>query len=172
VIVPADETFVALVGVPGRFRELLDRYGTLEQLDGALRARPAPGEWSVLELVTHVADSLHASARCAVALSDGDGIRARRPVHIDAPRAGANAAPTRAVLGALQAATADLARALSAAPLDRAGPVADPDHAPPATSGEARMLLDRALGESDRHLVDVEELLDAVLGDTAAWRCS
>jgi hypothetical protein len=158
VAAPDGECLVALLAIPGRYRVLLGRYGTLEQLDDALRRRPAFEEWSALELIAHVADHLHASARRAVALMDGERDRRSRPLHIDAPRAGTNTAPTQAVLGALQASAADLAQALSRAALDGHASFARPDQ--PSYVVRARELLDLALHETENHLDDVETLLD------------
>ena len=153
----ADELFVALMGVPSRYRNALAGYGSVDGIDAALRYRRDPTAWSALELITHVADSLHAAARCAVALRDGDRDRCVSPLHVDAPRAGANAAPALAALGALQAAATDLARAVCGLELDGSRPASRLGD----TSREVRDLLELALHEAHHHLADVEVLLEA-----------
>ena len=137
------ELFVELLTVPDRFRELLAGHGTYEAIDPILRARPDPCVWSALEVVVHVADTLHAAARAVVALEDGGRARATIPVHVDAPRADANSAPVRAVLGYLQAAAVDLGRVA-----DRAG------------AAQAREIVATALRQTRRHLADTAALLD------------
>ena len=104
----AADRVVAVLAVPARYRSLLERFGSLDEIDAALRAHPDPTGWSALELVGHVADSLHVSAMTATSMLDADGAR-RSPVHVDAPRAASNGMPSRAVLGSLHAAAADLA---------------------------------------------------------------
>lgn len=141
------DLFVAIVTTPGRYRELLARFGTLEELDQIVRERRGPTTWSALERIAHVADSFRGSARCSIALLDGGRGDASVPVHVDAPRADANAAPLSALLASLDAAVADLARA--AGRLDA------------QERGDSRGLLEAALHEAAHHLADVQALLEA-----------
>jgi hypothetical protein len=46
-LTPADAVAV-IVSLPGRYRALLDAAGPLETIDGLLRSRRRPGEWSTL----------------------------------------------------------------------------------------------------------------------------
>ena len=141
------DLFVAIVATPGRYREFLARFGTLDELDPIVRERRGPTSWSALERIAHVADSFRGSARCTVALIDGGRGDVSVPVHIDAPRADANVSPPGAVLAALDAAVTDLARA--AGRLDA------------QERRDARGLLEAALHEADHHLADVQALLEA-----------
>jgi hypothetical protein len=116
-LLPADGLVVAVMAIPSQYRELLTRFGPLDEIDGVLRDRHDATAWSALERIAHVADSLHASAKCAVALLEGDRGHFA-VVHVDAPRAGSNAVPSRVVLASLHAAVTDLARAVSRAEVD------------------------------------------------------
>lgn len=149
-----DELFFVIMSIPGEYRDLLTRHGSLDDIDALLRDRQGSTAWSALERIAHVADSLHASAKCVVAVLDGD--RARyTPVHIDAARAGSNAQPSRAVLASLDAAATDLARV--------AGRVRGDDWERTIVLGDhstnVRGLLEAALGEARQHLSDVDALL-------------
>jgi hypothetical protein len=141
------ELFVAIVATSGRYRELLARFGTLEELEPVLRERRGVTGWSALERIAHVADSFRAAARCSIARLDGGRGDASVPVHVDAPRADANGAPPGATLASLDAAVSDLARA--AGRLDA------------GERGQARGIFEGALHEAGHHLADVEVLLRA-----------
>jgi hypothetical protein len=139
------DLFVSLLGMPGRYRELLAGYGTLESIDPMIRARHDATAWSALERLAHVADAFHAAARCTVSLLEGGRASSTRPVHVDAPRADANATPARAVLAYLDAAVTDLARAVGQSDSDDA---------------RVRRLLEGAVHQASHHLADTQALLD------------
>jgi hypothetical protein len=150
-----DGAVVMVLAIPSQYRDLLAGFGSLESIDDRLRYRHDAHGWSALERIAHVADVLHASAKCEVAILDGDRDRFG-PVHVDAPRAGTNAAPSRVVLGSLFAAAVDLGRALSHADsVDWGGRTQE-------ESGgvSVRGVCDDALHESHHHLGDVEVLLN------------
>lgn len=144
------ELFIELLGVPDRFRDLLAGYGTDDAIDPILRARPDPRGWSALERLTHVADTFHSAARAVAALGDGARRRSTIPVHIDAPRADANSAPVRVVLGYLRTATVDLGHAASG-----------------SEDARAQAIVAIALHQARHHLADTSALLD-----TATERCA
>ena len=144
------ELFVELLGVPDRFRDLLTGYGSDEAIDPILRDRPDPRAWSALERVTHVADTFHSAARVVAALGDGARGRSPTPVHIDAPRADANSAPVRVVLGYLRTATVDLGRVAGG-----------------SEDAWAQAIVAVALHQARHHLADTAALLDA-----ATERCA
>ena len=144
----------AIVAVPDRYRDLLATFGALEEIDAVLRWRSVPPGWSALERIAHVADSLHASAKCVVSMIEGDRSRFA-PVHVDAPRAESQAWPSRVVLASLTAAVTDLARVASRADCQASQRLIQlADH-----QVSARDLLDDALHEAHHHLADVEHLL-------------
>jgi hypothetical protein len=150
-----DGAVVLVLAIPSQYRELLAGFGALEDIDDRLRYRQDAQAWSALERIAHVADVLHASAKCEVAILDGDRDRFA-PVHVDAPRAGTNAAPSRVVLGSLFAAATDLGRALSRAAPDDWG-----DRTRRGSPGVSMQeVFDDALHESRHHLGDVEDLLN------------
>lgn len=150
-----DDLFFAITNIPGEYREVLARHGSLDAIDDLLRVRSDPTGWSALERIGHVADSLHASAKCVVAVLDGNRPH-HTPVHIEAARAGSNAQPSRAVLAALDAASTDLARAASL--------VRDDDWERRVLLGDRliciRDVLEDARNEARHHLREVKGLLD------------
>jgi hypothetical protein len=154
-----DGAVVMVLAVPSQYRDLLAQFGPLEEIDDRLRYRGDAQGWSALERIAHVADVLHASAKCEIAILDGDRDRFA-PVHVDAPRAGTNAAPSRVVLGSLFAAATDLGRAVSRAEPDDWGYRTRPG----SPSVSVRGVCDDALHESRHHLGDVEDLLNAFVG--------
>ena len=147
-----------MLAIPGQYRELLAQFGSLEEIDNRLRYRYDAQAWTALEQIAQVADVLHESAKCEVALLDGDRDHVG-PVHVDAPRAGTNAAPSRVVLASLFAAAGDLGRALSHAKPD--------DWSSRTRLGSSSVsmcdVLDNALHESHHHLGDVDDLLNAFM---------
>jgi hypothetical protein len=148
-----DGAVVMVLGIPSQYRELLAQFGSLAEIDNRLRYRYDAQSWTALERIAHVADVLHASAQCEVAILDGDRDRFV-PVHVDAPRAGANAASSRVVLASLFAAAGDLGRAVSRVQPD--------DWCSRTRRGWPMSMcevLENALHESHHHLGDVEDLL-------------
>jgi hypothetical protein len=154
----AENLIVALTAIPRQFQELLARFGSLDDIDGPLRARDPVTGWSPLERIGHVSDSLHASAKTTVAILDGDRNRFP-PVHIDAARAGVNVMPSRAVLAALDAAASDLA---VAAP--RADTVAwERNVQLGSLASNVREVLGDAVHDAQHHLADVRVALEATV---------
>ena len=73
--------------IPSQYRELLAQFGSLAEIDNRLRYRYDAQSWTALERIAQVADVLHASAQCEVAILDGDRDRFV-PVHVDAAESG------------------------------------------------------------------------------------
>jgi len=150
-----DGAVVVVLAIPSQYRDLLAGFGSLESIDDRLRYRHGAHGWSALERIAHVADVLHAAAKCEMAILDGDRDHFA-PVHADAPRAGTNLAPSRVVLGSLFAAAVDLGRALSHADsVNRGGRPQEE-----SVGVRVRGVCDDALHESHHHLNDVEILLN------------
>ena len=150
-----DGAVVVVLAIPSQYRDLLAGFGSLESIDDRLRYRHDAHGWSALERIAHVADVLHAAAKCEMAILDGDRDHFA-PVHADAPRAGTNLAPSRVVLGSLFAAAVDLGRALSHADsVNRGGRPREE-----SVGVRVRGVCDDALHESHHHLNDVEILLN------------
>ena len=151
-----DGAVVMVLAIPSQYRKLLAQFGSLAEIDNRLRYRYDAHDWTALEQIAQVADVLHASAKCEVAILDGDRDHFA-PVHVDAPRAGTNAAPSRVVLASLFAAAGDLGRAVSHAQPD--------DWCSRTRLGWPSVsmcdVVDNALHESHHHLGDVEDLLNA-----------
>jgi hypothetical protein len=162
-----DGAVVMVLAIPGQYRELLAQFGSLEEIDHRLRYRYDAHDWTALEQIAQVADVLHESAKCEVAILDGDRDHFA-PVHVEAPRAGTNAAPSRAVLASLFAAAGDLGRAVSHAQPD--------DWCSRARLGWPSVsmcdVLDNALHQSHHHLGDVEVLLNAFMYEEGCMRKS
>lgn len=155
---PRDGALLAAVlGIPGRYRELLATHGPLDEIDDLLRTPSGDPPWSALERIAHVADSLHTSARHVVAVLAGDDRARHAPLHVDAPRAGIRSTPTRAVLASLQAAAVDLARAASQDPAQGAAWAFEPR----LRDRYVEVLLEGALAHAEHHLADVDALLAA-----------
>ena len=151
----SDGLFVAVVSIPGEYRELLAQFGSVAELDEILRHRRDELSLSALEHIAYVSNSLHAWAtRAAAILMDG---RDRLPpIHVDAHSSDANAAPTPALLASLQAGTTDLARTVSHCGVDAWARSAQLD----GQCVTVRDLLDAALHDALHHLTAVESILE------------
>jgi hypothetical protein len=153
-----DVAVVMVLEIPSQYRELLAHFGSLPEIDNRLRYRYDAQSWTALERIAHVADVLHASAQCEVAILDGDRDRFV-PVPVGVQSAETNAAPSRVVLASLFAAAGDLGRAVSRAQPD--------DWCSRTRLGWPNVsmceVLENALHESHHHLGDVEDLLNAFM---------
>jgi hypothetical protein len=148
----SDALVNAVRQVPSDARAVFARYGTLDRLDALMR-HPSAAGWSPLQHLGHVVDTLHRTAMWTVAAFDED--RAHEvPPHL-AVRPDANFAPPRAVLGALDQASTDLADALTRIP---------PDAwlAPLGSGSDAATIfgvVDRTIGDVQHHLAEIDVLL-------------
>jgi hypothetical protein len=141
----------AVLQVPADARAVFARHGTLDRLDALMR-HPSAAGWSPLQHLGHVVDTLHRTAMWTVAAFDG---RAHDVPPDLAARPDANQAPPRAVLGALDQASTDLADALTRIPPDAwilpLGNRAD--------AITIFAVVDRTIADVQHHLAEIDILL-------------
>jgi hypothetical protein len=151
---PPDALIVEVRRIPADARSVFAQHGSLESLDAKLR-HPSAAGWSPLQHLTHVVDTLHVTAMWVVAAFD-EGREHDAPVH-PRNRPAANQAPPRAVLGALDQASNDLATALVGIPTDGWERLVGGGEA--ATTLQAA--LSAAVADVHAHLVQIDALLTA-----------
>jgi hypothetical protein len=142
----------AVLQVPADARAVFARHGTLDRLDALMR-HPSAAGWSPLQHLGHVVGMLHRTAMWTVAAFD-EGRAQSLPPHL-AARPDANQAPPRAVLGALDQASTDLAEALTRIPPDAW-------MEPLGNSADAATIfgvVDRTIGDVHHHLTEIDVLL-------------
>jgi hypothetical protein len=148
----SDALVDAVLQVPNDARAVFARHGTLDRLDALMR-HPSAAGWSPLQHLGHVVDTLHRTAMWTVAAFD-EGRAYGVPPDL-AARPDANLAPPRAVLGALDQASTDLADALTRIPPDAwITPLGNR-----ADTITIFAVVDRTIGDVQHHLAEIDALL-------------